>query len=204
MPISEKRIMQLKEIIPSLWNSYQHMYDIRLTSTQNKTGFLLTILSFLSAVSISLFAYFDNALFLLPFLLQITSFVILLKIFFIKNLMLHWFESNSLFKNLERNEFHQDLFADLKALEGDTYTYLVETSRISKISLSLILFSLYSILLTLLFIYFKDTDLYLLVLALTILSILIVCVYYKKQPNFNYESSYKEYRKKIDEWVKGN
>src|SRR3989344_1828928 len=152
MPISEKRIMQLKEIIPSLWNSYQHMYDIRLTSTQNKTCFLLTILSFLSAVSISLFAYFDNALFLLPFLLQITSFVILLKIFFIKNLMLHWFESNSLFKNLERNEFHQDLFADLKALEGDTYTYLVETSRISKISLSLILFSLYSILLTLLFI----------------------------------------------------
>ena len=199
--MDKKKIEQLKEITNSLWSSYQHMYDTRITRMQNKTNFLLITISFLSVISISLFTHFENLFFIFAFLLQLISFVILLKVFFIKNPMIHWFKSEELIENLDRQEFNQNLFADLKALEDDTWVYMKKAEIIIHISVFILLLALYTIPLTLIFIYFNGIALYISVLFLTIISILI-CIYYMKQPNFKYESSHKKYKKQIDDWIK--
>lgn len=200
--MNKRRLEQLKEITPSLWNSYQHMYDVRKKGMQNKVNFLLIIISFLSAISIALFTYFESYLFLIPFLLQLASFVILLKCFFIKEeFKVHWFKAEELFENLDKGNFYQDLFADLKALEVDTWIYITEVGRTIKISLYILLLSLYSLLLTLIFMYFKGEVLYFLTLILTIILVLIICVYYKMQPEFKYKSNYKKYREQVDKWM---
>lgn len=201
--VNKRKLKQLKEITPSLWNSYQHMYDVRITGMQNKANFLLIVISFLSAISITLFMYFKNYLFFIPFLLQLTAFVILLKSFFIKEeFKVHWFKAEELFENSDKGNFYQDLFADLKALEDYTWIYLTEVKRIIKISLYILLLSLYFLLLTLIFMYFEREVLYFSILILTIISVLIICIYYKKQPEFKYESNYKKYREQVNNWVK--
>lgn len=199
--MNKKKIERLKEVAPSLWSSYQHMYDVRRTGIQNRANILLIIISFLSAISISLFVKFENSYFLVSFLLQMISFIILLKVFFIKELKVHWFESDSFLKNLDKNEFYQDLFADLKALEGETYVFMTELGNITKRSLIIILVSLYLLLLGLIVLYLHGSNLYLGVLGI-IASIFTVYFYYKRQPKFNYDEDYKKYRKQVDNWVK--
>jgi len=200
--MNKRKLEQLKRIIPSIWNSYKHMCDVRRIGMQNKVNFLVLVISFFSVISINLFTYFENDIFLIPFLLQLSSFVILLKNFFIKEeFKVHWFESDKLIKDLDRGEFNQDLFADLKALEDGTWIYITEVGRNIKISLYLLLLSLYSLLLTLIFIHFDRTILFFLVLILTMISIFVICIYYKRQPNFQYESNYKKYKEQIDNWI---
>ncbi|KKK89002.1 hypothetical protein LCGC14_2737510 [marine sediment metagenome] len=75
---------KLKEILPLAWNSYQHMYDTRVNSTQTQINFLLIVISFLSIFSFMLFDYSKYMAFLFPIMLQFVAFVILLKSFFIK------------------------------------------------------------------------------------------------------------------------
>lgn len=201
--MNKRKLGQLKEITSSLWNSYQHMCDVRRTGMQNKSNFLLIVISFLSTISISLFTHFDSNLFLIPFLLQLVSFGVLLKNFFIKEeFRVHWFESDLLLENLNKENFYQDLFADLKALEDDTWIYTTEVERNVKISSSILLLSLFSLLLALIFMYFNEEVLYFLTLILMIMLVLTLCVYYKKQPRFEYKSNYKKYKEKIDNWMK--
>ena len=193
---------EIERILPLVWNSYQHMYDARKTNIQNDTNFLLVIISFLSVVSITLFTYFENEIFLFSALFQLIAFVVLLKSFFIKGSAIHWFEFKETLKNIEQGKFNEDLFASLKTLENDTYTYLIEMGKITKISLYCIIVSLYSILLAFAVLYFEKTILYVLVITLTICLLLLICVYYKKQPKFNYDENYKKYKKEIEKWLK--
>ena len=200
--MKKEKLEKLREIIPSLWNSYQHMYDIRRTGVQNRSNFLLLIISFLSVISIMLFTHFNNILFFIPFLLQLASFIILLKSYFVKELKVHWFEYKSLFENLDKNEFYQDLFSDLKALENSTYVYMKEIIKVTNISIYLLLISIYSLFFLLTFIYFEEEVLYLSILILTAIFLLLICFYYRIQPKLNYKSDHKEFRNEVDEWIK--
>lgn len=202
MKSKEKR-EKLKEVAPLLWGSYQHMYDVRKTNVDNRTNVLLIIISFLAGVSIMLYTSFKDLLFLIPFLFQVVSFIVLLKVFFINYKQVHWFKSSDkkLLNDLDKEEFYQDLFADLKALEDDTHIYEIKANKIGEYSMYLLIISLYATILRLVFMYSNNIQLYLSVTTLTIL-LLFVCIYYKKQIKFNYESNYKKFREQIDNWLK--
>ena len=193
---------ELERILPLVWSSYQHMYDVRLTNTQNRTNFLLVIISFLSVISITLFTYFKDNIFLFSALFQLIAFIVLLKSFFIKGgPAVHWFELKETLENIERGKFNEDIIATLKALEDDTYTYLTEMGKITRISLYSIILSLYSILLALTFVYFEKPILYTLIIFLTVCLLLIIYIYHKKQPKFKFGENEKKYKKEIEEWL---
>ena len=51
----EEKESELKRILPIIWNSYQHMYDVRSSNIQNRANFLLIIISFLPILSFIMF-----------------------------------------------------------------------------------------------------------------------------------------------------
>ena len=197
----DEKIKKLKEILPLAWNSYQHMYDTRRTSTKNSASFLLVAISFLSIISLSFFDYFKNEIFLFSLFIQVIAFSILLKMFFIeKPLWVHWFKIDSTLKNLEKSKFEEDLFASLKSIEGWTWVYINEMNKIITFSIYATILSLYTSLLGLIFIYFGYLVEYILTLILTIL-IITLLAYYKKNTNYNLNLKFKNYSKIIEEWL---
>ena len=195
----EEKQKEILRVLPLFWNSYQHMYDVRVNMTQDSRNFLLIVISFMSAISISLFFKLGNTLLLFPPLLQLIALVILFKTFFIKT-MVHWFEYKDTLKNIEKKEFDGDLFATLKAVENWTHSYQKETTKIMQKSLTLIILSLYLTFLILAFIYLASPLNYSVYLIITLLA-LILLSYYKKQQKYDYEKEYGKFIGEFNNWL---
>jgi len=209
---AEKR-KRLREILPLAWNSYQHMYDVRVNRIQNTISFLLIIISFLSIASIN-FIYFENKFFFFPLIFQLFAFLFLLKGLRKVGLHVHWFKieqvknklddsKENLLDNLKEGIFEEDLLADLKAIEDDSWVYSEYTKKIIRKSLHLIFFSLYLSGFILIFIYFQGILRY---LVISVLTLIYLCFYfwYKMSPKYKYSSNKRIYLNRIDEWIKSN
>lgn len=194
---------QLKEILPLLWNSYEHMFTVRKTNTQNSINFLLVVVSFLSAISISLYTNFRSNIFLLPAILQIIALTILLKSFFIMSTIstvTPWFKSEDTLKKLDNKQFEVSTFAVLKAVENSTWVELVEMQKIISKSLALVLFSLYSTFLAGLLLFFKKEMLYVSILILS-LGFIWLYLYYRNLPKFDFTNEINRYTQQIEKWL---
>lgn len=191
---------EISRNLPLFWNSYQHMYDVRVSMFQSSRNFLLVVISFMLVISISLFFRLGNIFLLVPPIIQLIALVILFKTFFIKS-MVHWFEYDSTLKDIEKKKFDMDLFATLKTVENWTHKYQKETTKIMENALLLIIFSLYLIFIILAEMYFTFPLKYLIYLIL-IISLLILWGYYKKQPEYNYEKEHKNFVEKNNTWLK--
>ena len=190
---------EIRRILPLVWNSYQHMYDLRENSISNKINYLLIVISILFATYFGFFSYFKENLFLIPFAFQIAGFLILLKVFYVKGKMLHWFEFDETLKNIEEEVFNEKLFADLKALENDTMTNLDEMRKIITYSLIPVSFSVY--LFVLLGLY-KVRWINFTTFSLISLIFLLINIYFynKRQPEFKANQSSDNYFKKLLNW----
>jgi len=194
----------IKENAHLFWNSYQHMYDVRERNIQNKINFLLIVATFLPMLSITLYTtnLFSNEIILIPVIFQIAALLILLKDFFIKGQLIHWFEFKPTLDLLYEDKFDVDFFSDLKALEDGTYKNMEAKWKLIKIARNLIIFSLYSILVSIVFVIFHINILaYSITLAISLLFLALI-IFYMKTITFNIESDHKEYVRRFDEWLK--
>jgi hypothetical protein len=203
---SQKR-EKIEKIIHLLWDSYQNMYLGRTNNTQNNINFILIVESFLLVIGISLYTHFNNTIFFIPILLQLGALLILISSFFFSGLMHHWFEIDETLNNLKNGTFYENFFAELKALEDLTYEELIFYRGIIKKSIWLVLFSIYSTVLAILFIFFSGICLYILTILLT-LSLFILIAYYKKlskdslnDSHAKFDERFEHYRKRIVEWM---
>lgn len=203
----KERYDELERILPLAWNSYQHMYDVRATNTSNRINFLLIIVSFLPIACITLFTELNKSVFLLPIIPQIIAFTILLKVFFIKPPEIHWFNmvkyqiKEIVLDDMKNKEFNKKLLSELKALEDDTWLYLREMRGMLKISSYLIVFSLYLIVSISIFLYF-ESNLMLYISNLFLITFLLwLCLYYHKQPKYDFSNNYQKYQKQIEDWL---
>src|SRR3989344_5265120 len=131
----KEKIKALKEALPTFWNSYQHMYDVRDRNGQTMVNFLLVLATFLPVLSISLYttSLFNDYLILLPIIIEISAIVILLKSFAHGTSNVHWFFLNKeLLKQIEKEEFEIKLIAELKSIEGETCARMIEIGKIIK------------------------------------------------------------------------
>lgn len=199
------RLNELKEVLPLLWNSYQHMYDTREHNLQNNINFFLVISTFLPLFCIGLYSTtrFENPIILSPVIIHFYSIIILLRSFSIKSSPVYWFEFNTLLNRLEDESLIPKFVAEIKALEGVTYTNMIVRGNIIKKVTSLIIISLIIIINAIICIIF-----YLNYVVFIILSVLIILIYYltKDFLNINVKYKYEEeciaYSKKINEWLK--
>ncbi len=190
---------EISRVLPLLWNSYQHMYDVRVNRTKNFINFLLIVISVLSAISISLFFKENNSLFLLPLIFQLIALVLLFKTFFVESIV-HWFKYDETLKDIENNEFGRNLFVTLKTLENWTHKYQKETGKIIEKSLTLLILSLYLTLFTFAIIYFNYPLSYLIIFVLTILTLILI-VWYGKLPKYNFKKEDNQIKGEFDKWL---
>ncbi len=174
------------------------MYDVREERVQNKINFLLIVISFISIISVSLFTYSKEELFILPLIFQFISFFVLMKSFFIKKPSISWFKLKSTLENIENNKFNEILFASLKGLEEDTGIYLNEMKKVIANSSSLLIFSIFFMIIILIVSYLKSDIL----IIITFVLFILYFFYLGKQPKYNYEENYKEFKEKIENWLK--
>ncbi len=144
---SEQRIKTgLKDNAPLFWNSYQNMYEARERLILNKINFLLLVATFLPILSITLYTTpkFKDMIILVPIVFQFVALLILLKDFFSREPMVHWFEIKETIKKIAKDNFHEDFFCNLKALEELTWeNMMVKYTKIIKPALHLIILSLF-------------------------------------------------------------
>ncbi len=193
----------IKENAHLLWNSYQHMYDVRERNIQNKINFLLIVTTFLPMLSITLYTtkLFSNEIILIPIIFQIAALLILLKDFFIKGQLIHWFEFKPTLDLLHEDKFDVDFLSNLKALEDGTYKNMEAKGKLIRIALNLIIFSLYSILVSIVFVIFHITALaYLITLVISFLFLSLI-IFYMKPITFDIKNDHKEYVRRFNEWL---
>lgn len=201
--MNKKKIDQLKKISPLVWNSYQHMYDVRKVSIDGRLNFLLLLVSFLPVISIALYTELKNPILLVPTIFQLIALFILLKIFFTDHPQVHWFELKQKLEDLDKNNFYVSLIATLKAIEYDTESYQIYMRKISKSSIFLIIFSIYNLILGVFFVYLESEKLIYVSILLTSLVILSIVYYYiYDQPKYNLEENKNKFEKEIEEWLK--
>jgi len=199
---SERKKGEIRKVLPLLWQSYQHVYNVRETSTQNRINFLLIVTTFLPVLSASLYARFSNDLLLLPILLQTIALLILLKDFFIRGRSIPWFETEQLFKDLENGNFEAASFATLKAAEADTHINLVESRKIINAALALLFLSLFAMIEAVLYMLFSPDTMFLALTAINIFGFAVLyAAYYRRSPKFNFSRDYGKYKEEIDEWL---
>lgn len=200
--LEQNKIDKIKDILPLLWSSYEHIYEVRETNTNNSINFLMIVATFLPIFCLMLYTTFNCPLFLFPILFQITALLILLKRFFIKG-QIPWLKSEETLKRLDDNSFAAWLFATLKAAENDTYSRLKALRTLIKISLFLLVFSIFLTILSYVFLILDGNSyLYLTTGVLMLLFLLLYFLFYKRvsDSQFNVdENSFKNY---IDEWRK--
>ncbi len=199
----EEKRKRLREILPLVWNSYQHMYDVRIRNTQNSISFLLIVISFLPIISLMLMDYFHNLIFLIPISFQLLAFLILISTFFVKTPGVHWIRivDNDVLNEISQKEFDINLVASLKSIENMTWVYLIEMKKIIRFTLCTILISSYSLILAIIFIYFVGALLYMWIIILTFLFFLIfICG--KNKLDYKYDSDFRKFKKQIEEWLK--
>ena len=198
------RINKIKEYLSLFWNSYQHMYDARHKSVQDQINFLLVITTFLPILSVTLYTtdLFKNLIILTPAVFQIIAILVLLKSFFISGLKIPWFEIKITLDSIENDSFPINALAQIKAAEADTDKHIKEYKKIIKVALCLIIFSLYSLLISVIFIFLNAT-IYQHLVAILVPTIFFMLIYnYYLTPNkSNFDSEYEKEKKRIEEWV---
>jgi len=190
---------EISRVLPLLWNSYQHMYDIRVNKVKDSVNFLLIIISFLSVISISLFIKENNILFGIPLILQMMALILLFKTFFVKSIV-HWFKHEETLKDIKCGVFDRNLFAILKTLENWTNKYQKETEKIIKIALVLIIFSIFFIPILFTNIYLNSPITYLIyIIAMVLMAFLFI--WYAKPSKYNFEKEDNQMKKNFNRWL---
>ena len=205
MTKSQKR-KKLIEILPLVWNSYQHMYDVRERNIQSNINFLLIITTFLPILCVTLYTTkeFSHMIILTPIFFQFLALLILLKSFFLKGSTIHWFElkKEELLKDIERDEFDIRLISELKSLENSTYVSMKAKGKLIKNSVYLIIFSLLSMLLSITFIILNGSYLlYVLSIIIFFVFAFLLFIYYPRQPIYNYDRDLERYFKLLKGWL---
>ena len=173
-----EKIKKLKETLPLFWNSYQHMYDVRERNSSSKINFLLIVATFLPLLSLGLYELFNNHIILIPILLQVTAIIILLTSFEAgKYAQIHWFklEKKEDLKELEEG-FEVRFISKLKELERGTWIRMYEEGKIIVISRHLVMFSLFSLMLSILFTIVKDIS-FLYILTIILMAMFIYALF---------------------------
>lgn len=196
------KIEKIKMILPILWSSYEHMFEVRRTATQNNINFLLIIVSFLPVICLTLYIYLKSSLFLIPAAFQIIALLILLKSFFIKGWMIPWLKLKETLKELDDDTFESDLFAALKAFENDTGIYLEIVKPIINRALFLLISSIFLIVLAFLFMFLNGSILLYIVTILLLIVFVLLCFFYKEMPTFNFTNEYTNCKNDIERWLK--
>jgi hypothetical protein len=196
----KNKIIKIKKILPLLWSSYEHMFEARETSSRNSINFLLIIISFLPITCLTLYTIKKSLLFLFPILFQVAALIILLKSFFIKG-QIPWIELEPTLLHLDNDSFEVDFFATLKTAEKGTYIRLQALSVIIKRALFLLIFSIFLISLSCLFIFFQGCVLLYVVTVLLITIFLLLYLFYKDVPGFAFNDECKGIKKILEEWV---
>jgi len=207
MKTKEDRIKRLREHLPLLWNSYQQMHDVRERRAKGMIDFLLVISTFLPILAVTLFttSLFNNPLILFPLIPQFLSIVILLKYFVVGNPSVHWFKLDKNFlAGLDNGNFEIELIASLKQLENMTFISMNEEGKLIRHSRNLILFSLFALVLSMIFILFSGSlYLYFISLILIVISGYIFLVYYKRTPDFSkLDEDFNNSKKLLEDWIK--
>ncbi len=197
------KVSKIKEILPLLWSSYEHMFEARESGIRNSINFLLLVVTFLPIVCLTLFFQFKNQLLLFPILFQVMALFILLKSFFIKG-QLPWLELESTLSQFDNDSFEIDFFATLKAAENGTYKRWKALSTIVKRALFLLFFSIFLIILSCLFMYFEGSGLLYIVTVLLIIIFLLLYLFYKDIPSYEFSDEYKGIKIKIETWLNSN
>ena len=216
----KSKVEKIRMILPILWSSYEHMSESRRTETQNKINFLLIVVSFLPVLCVTLYIALNSRLFLIPTLFQLLALLNLLKSFFIvdrKLPMIPWLNvslpskasEDDTLKELEEDIFETRLFAALKAAEEDSGIYLKELKKIIKISLHLLIISIFLIGLVYIFVFLKGDDRLspdLIVCCLYAgegLLVLFLCLYsfYKNVPASQFKTKLDAFKNRIEEWT---
>lgn len=192
---------KIKEILPILWSSYEHMFAARQTAAQNNIYFLLIIVSFLPVICLTLYTYFKSPLFLIPALFQVTALLILLKSFFIKGQLVPWLELKKTLKQLDDDTFENDLFAILKAAENDTFIYLKILKPIINRALYLLISSIFLIVLAFLFMFLNGSISLYIVTVLLLIVFVLLYFFYKEMPEFNITKDYMNFKNDIESWL---
>jgi len=197
----EEKLNEIKRLLPIVWDSYEHMREIRKRGADNFRNFLLIVISFLPLISLSLFNHFDNILFFIPIVFQLVAFLLLIKTYFINEPQVPWINPKDFPNRIDQNKFDIIMFSQLKALEDDTFTQLNKTGKYVTWSLYTLLFSLYTLVLAVFFIYFSSFVLYLLIIFLTEL---LICIYifYHKQITYETNKNMIRYLEQIEKWLK--
>lgn len=198
--IALEKLDKIKKILPIVWDSYEHMRETRKQASDNFRNYLLIIISFLPLISLALFDHFDNALFFIPIIFQLIAFLLLIKTYFINDPQVPWINPDNILEQIDKNQFEVNFFIILKALENDTYTQLRETGKYITYSLYFLLFSLYTLILGVFFVYFKSITLYALILVLTGVLIYIYR-FYIKPISYETNKNSEKYAKQIEEWI---
>ncbi len=200
--VTNKRRERIRQILQPLWDTYQHMYNSRRNNVSNRINFLLVVVSFLPVISITFFNHYKNESFLVPATLQILALLILMKSFFVKSERIPWIDPDKILVTLDRNKFEEDFFAQLKAAEGYTHTYMSTMEKIMKYPRYLLIFSIYATFVIFPFIYLNDYNLiYIAVLLITI--IFLILFNYYLEP-IEYDESYSREFERIEKWLKGD
>jgi hypothetical protein len=195
-----KKINEIKRILPIVWNSYEHMRDVRMRESNNFRNFLLIIISFLPIISLTLFTYFRNELFFIPIAFQILSFILLIKTYFVHGPQVPWINPDHIFGELDDGMFETRFFITLKALENDTFMQLREVGKWITYSVYSLLLSVYLLVLGGFFMYLDGILLYYLAGLLTIL-VIFIYRFYIKQVKYSYDVNCKKYSNKMGEWL---
>lgn len=196
----KSKINEIKKILPFVWNSYEHMRNVRKVEVEGFRNFLLIVISFLPIISLTLFTHFNNEIFFVPIVFQILAFILLLKTFFVFSPQVPWINPDTILNEIDENIFETRFFIALKALENDTFIQLNENGKWIVYSIYSILISIYLLILGVLFIYFKNIILYILVSLLTVLS-LYIYRFYHKQIRYHFMENCKKYSKKMEVWI---
>ena len=200
----QDKIQRLKESLPFFWNSYQHMYDVREKKSQEIINFLLIISTFLPILSVTLFTsgLFSNIIILFPIIPQISSIILLLRGFVI-NTSVHWFKLNwDFLSGLEDEGFEKDFISQLKVIEDSTWRSMILKGETIKKSRYLIIFSLFSLLLSILFILLHG-EIYIYIITFILVwgfSYLLI-IYFSKPIDLSGYKSKEQYIKIIDDWL---
>lgn len=177
---------KIKEFLPIIWSSYEHMYEARETNTRNSINFLLVVVTFLPILCLSLYNRFPSTLFLIPALFQGAALLILLKSFFVKA-QIPWLECEKTLRQLDDGSFADELFFTLKAVEGDTYDRLQALREVIRRALFLMIFSIFLIALAGLFIFLKGSFELYVATALLSLAFLLLHFFYKEVPKSDFD-----------------
>jgi len=138
------KISKLKENLSLFWNTYKHMEDGRTSNTRSSIGILMILSALLAIFDGVLYNGSNNIYYLVPIIFQFTSLLVLMKSFFItKGRMIPWVELTSFLKQIDDNSFTTNFIAELKAIENQTYVYLLAFGRIIKTSLYLLIGSVF-------------------------------------------------------------